>query len=125
MKRTQALLIAVALGIAVVVGAFSAFRTTQLGAKATTPRVSAATIARQNRALDRFEASLRKQLAQKPPAVKPLPAAPAARPAAAPAPAQAVIYHRPPPVVHVIHRHGGEGEDGGHDGGDGGGGLDD
>ena len=117
MKRLPASLIALALAVAVVAGMFAALRTTQLGAKATTTtKVSSTEIARQNRALDRAEAALRAELKRKPPAIARVPAA------APPAAGQTVIYHRPPPIVHVIHR-AGAGE---HEHGDGGGeGLDD
>jgi hypothetical protein len=127
MKRTHGFLIALALAFAVVAGTFAALRTTQLGAKATaTPRTSDAALLRQARALDRAEAALHKQLAQKPPALPAVPHTPMvatpslqAAPAPAPtslasAPAPHVIYVRPKPIVHVIHRHGGEhGDDGG------------
>lgn len=112
MKRTHAFIIALALAVAVVAGTFAALRTTQLGAKAT-PHVNSVQIARQNRALDRAEAALRAELRHKPPAL------PALHQGTAVAAAQTVIYHRPPPVVHVIHRAGGGEHD--HEGG----GLDD
>ena len=111
MKRLPALIIALALAVAVVAGTSAALRTTQLGSKAT-PHVSSAQIAQQNRALDRAQVALRAELRRKPPAISALPPA---------ASAQTVIYHRPPPVVHVIHRPGG----GEHDQGTEGGGLDD
>jgi hypothetical protein len=117
MKRIHALLIALALGIAVVAGTFAALRTTQLGSRATTTNVSSTQIAKQNRALTRAEAALRAELHRKPPAIGALPAARSTS-------AQTVIYRRPPAVVHVIHRRGGE-----HEGetaqGDGHGSLDD
>lgn len=113
MKRTHASILALALAVAVVAGSFAALRTTQLRANAT-PRVDATQIARQNRALDRAQAALRAELKHKPPAISALHQAPRAA-------AQTVIYHRPPPVVHVIHRAGGAEHD---DRGDGGG-LDD
>lgn len=94
MRRIHALIIAVALGVAVVLGSFAAVRTTHAAAP---PTVSNAEIAKQNRALDRAEATLRAELRRKPPAVTA-------------APQQTVIYHRPPAVVHVIHRHGSEAE---------------
>ena len=111
MKRIHALLIALALAVAVVAGTFAAMRTTQLGTSSTTAtqHVSTAEVARQTRILNRAEAALRAQLRRKPPKVPALPAAVTA-PAA---PAQTVIYHRAPTIVHVLHRHGGE-----HEGGD-------
>lgn len=113
MKRIHALLIALALGIAVVAGTLAALRTTHLGSNATATNVSSAQIAKQNRALTRAEAALRAELRHKPPAIAALPAkAPAisALPAVPSASAQTVIYHRPAPIVHVIHRSGGEHE---------------
>lgn len=114
MKRTHALLISLLLAAAVLAGSFAALRTTRLSTQSAAPtRVSSTALARQSRALDRAEAALRAELRRKPPA---LPAVAAARPAAAP-PAT-VVYHRPPAIVHVIHRHGGEHEsEGGHEGG--------
>jgi len=115
MTRTHGFLIALALAVAVVAGMFAALRTTQLGS-ASRPQVSNAQVVHQTRVLNRAEAALRAQLKRKPPAV---PALPAASPAAA---AQTVIYRRPAPIVHVIHRHGG---DGSSERDDRGGGLDD
>ena len=114
MKRTHALIIALALAIAVVAGSFAALRTTQLGAKAT-PQVNSIQIAQQNRALDRAAAALRAELKHKPPAI------PTLHQATRVLAAQTVIYHRPAPIVHVIHRAGG----GEHESSDRGGGLDD
>lgn len=93
MRRIHALIIAAAFGLAVVLGSFAAMRTTHA---ASAPTVSAAQVAKQNRALDRAESSLRAELRRKP--------ATAASPT--------IVYHRPPPVVHVVHRQGGEREDG-------------
>jgi hypothetical protein len=117
MKRLHALLIALALGIAVVAGTFAALRTTQLGSRSVATRVTSAQIARQNRALSKAEAALRAELRRKPPALGALPATRAA------APAQTVIYRRPPAIVHVVHRRGGEQSE--VEGGEGRGGLDD
>lgn len=129
MKRIHALIIALALGIAVVAGTFAALRTTQLGAgsQATATQVSSVQISKQNRALNRAEAALRAELKKKPPAIAAVPAnrmPTAGLPAAPPASAQTVIYHRPPPVVRVVHRPGGGGHDDGSSG-SGQGGLDD
>lgn len=110
MKRTHAFLIALALGIAVVAGTFAALRSQQLARNAA-PRMSSNQYAAQTRALDRAEAAIKAELRRRPPAV---PAVTAATPARAP---QAVIYRRPAPIVHVIHRHGGEHETESGDGG--------
>jgi hypothetical protein len=70
-------------------------------------RVGAAQLIRQTRALDRAEAQIRAELRRRPPAIPVTRAAPPAVPAAQPA---TIVYRRPAPVVHVIHRHGGEHE---------------
>ena len=117
MKRTHAALIAVVLAFAVLAGTFAALRTTQLGARSTTPSVSYAAIAAQNRQLDRAHAALLAQLRRRPPALPALAKPAAAAPAAVPAAAQTVVYVRPKPIVHIIHRHGGDHEaESGHDG---------
>ena len=103
MKRMHALLIALALGVAIVAGTFAAMRTTQLGASST-PRISDAQYLKQTRALARAEAALRAELRRKPTV------SPVVAPAPAVAPAQSVIYHRPAPIVRVVHRSGGERE---------------
>jgi hypothetical protein len=115
MKRSHAFLIALAIGVAAVFGLMAATRTTHLGSnptKATT--ISSAQIAARNRALDRMEITLRKQLTQKPPALPPMPATAPQQPQQ-----QRVLYVRPAPIVHIVHRHGGEHEAEGadHEGG--------
>ncbi len=107
--------------MASVAGTYAALRSSQLRANAA-PKVSAVQIQRQNQALNRAEAALRAQLRRKPPA---LPALPRTQPVhavpAGPAPALAgaaaprVTYVRPKPIVHIVHRHGGEPGD--HEGG--------
>jgi hypothetical protein len=107
MKRTHALLIALVLALAALAGTFAALRTTQLGAgqAARSTGLSAAQVAQRNRVLDRAQAALAAELRKQPPPL------PASNPAgAAPASAQTVVYVRPKPIVHVIHRHGGEHE---------------
>jgi hypothetical protein len=105
MNRRHALLIALMLGLAALVGAFALARTTHLGA-ATRAKVSATQIARQESALRRAEAALRRQITR----ASATPAAPAPR-------AQRVMYVRPKPVIVTIHRHGGEHEQEGQGGG--------
>lgn len=116
MKPAHVLVVAAAVAIAAVAGTYAAMRTTQLSLASAQPaRVSTAAIASQNRALHRARAALLAELKRKPPALPPVPApapvsAPAVRTATAPPAAAApVIYVRPKPIVHVIHRHG-EGE---------------
>ena len=67
--------------------------------------------------LDRYEASLRRARAQKPPKLPAIPAAgiqfagaQSAAPAGVPSTPVRVVYHRPPPIVVVKHRAGSEGE---------------
>ncbi|HEY1368198.1 MAG TPA: hypothetical protein VGF23_13820 [Gaiellaceae bacterium] len=104
MKRMHVAAVAVILAVASVFGVVAAAHTAGLGAAARASTPAAAIAGRQQR-LDRIEASLRKALADRPPA---LPAVPSAPTAAAPAPR--VVYHRPAPIVVVTHRAGGEHE---------------
>ena len=136
MPRTQSLIVAVSLGLAVVFGVIALNKTVHLGQAAAANPVAKSLIAKRTAQLNRFEASLRAELRKKPPAVPKVPkmpvatptssapaAAPAA-PAAAPAPAaasQRVVYVRPAPIIVHKHRPGG-GESEGSDHGDNGGG---
>jgi hypothetical protein len=130
MSRTPALVVVLALGFAAVTGTIALTKTVHLGQAAAKPHVSLAAIAKRKTQLDRFEASLRAQLKQKPPAIPKLPAVPpaATTPAAASAPApaasQRVVYVRPAPIVIHKHRAGGEHEGGGEHGDHEGGGDD-
>lgn len=130
MSRTAIVIVALSLAFAAVTGTIALTRTVHLGQAATRPAVSRSAIAKRTAQLNRFEASLRAELRNKPPAVPKVPPAPALSPAPAAAPApgplassQRVIYRRPAPIVIHKHRPGGEHE--GADRGDGGGGLDD
>lgn len=109
MNRTRALVVSLAVAVAAVAGVFALGDTLTLGAKAQS--TSNDQVAQRASQLDRYEASLRKALAQKSP---PLPAVPnttaqesATLQSAAPV---RVVYHRPPPIVDVKHRTGGEDE---------------
>jgi hypothetical protein len=125
MNKLHVTAIAGLLAFAAVLGTIAATHTVTLGAA---HRQSADTTVRKRaKQLDRFEASLRRALAQKPPKLPAVPKPPAvSRPAAAPAPQPQVVYRRPPPVVVVKHTH--HGDDGSESeasgGGDGGGGDD-
>jgi hypothetical protein len=130
----HALMISLAVGIAAIAGTIAATKTIHLGRSATTrPAAASSVIAQRTKQLDRAEIALKKALMQKPPKLPPLPATvPAGRaPSAGVAPTQQqrVIYVRPAPIVHTIHRAGGhesEHESGdGHESGSGGGGFDD
>jgi hypothetical protein len=105
---------------AAVLGAVAVTRTVSLGSGRA--RTADTAIRARTRQLNRFEASLRRELARKPPALPPLPkAAPAPAAASAPPP---VVYRRPAPIVVVRHLH--RGDDGGGEAADseGGGGGD-
>jgi hypothetical protein len=122
MKRTHAFIISLALAVAVVAGSFAALRSQHLAQQASGARVGAAQFDRQMRALDRAEARLSAELRRRPPAI---PALSTVAPATTRNQPQAIIYRRPAPIVHVIHRHGGEHESEHEARGDGGGGSDD
>jgi hypothetical protein len=125
MNRMHALIVSLAVGVAAIAGVFALGHTISLSnqAHATTDRQ----VAQRTAQLDRYEASLRKALAQKPPKLPPVPAAgsssaPTQSSVSAPlssAPPVRVVYHRPPPIVVVKHRAGGghefEAEGGGAD----------
>jgi hypothetical protein len=120
MKRLHVLVIALMLAIAAAAGLAAAVRTTHVGAAAHV-RVADSRIAQRNRQLNRIEASLAAQARRKPPALPPVGTAvtPRARPAS-------VVYVRPKPIVHVVHRVGGEHENEREtNGGDEGAGFDD
>ena len=106
MKRTSALLVSLAIGVAAIFGVFAVSRTLSLGNHARS--AANAQVIAKTRQLAQYEASLRKALAQKPPAVSAPAAGPASAPAAQPAQAVRVVYHRPPPIVIHKHRAGGE-----------------
>jgi hypothetical protein len=124
MSRTHVVAVALMLALAAAVGLFGLARTLGVGASASASSVPDAAIARRAHALDRFEASLQRQLAKRPPALPSVPAV--RRPAAAPAPSAAPVvrYVRPAPVVvssprshrddegeHEALSEGGEGDD--------------
>ena len=105
MTRTAALIVSLAIGVAAVFGLFAASHTVSLGNQS---RASVdAQVMKRTQQLNAYEASLRKALAQKTPALPQLatPAAPATS-----AQAVRVVYHRPPPIV--IHKHRTGGDDG-------------
>ncbi len=116
MNRTRALIVSLAVGLAAIAGVFALGHT--LALSNATSSTTDQKVAQRTRQLNRYEASLRKALVQKPPA---LPAVPRAGSdgsalqvaAGTPAPSLAsvgVVFHRPPPVVVIKHRAGGEAE---------------
>jgi hypothetical protein len=132
MSRTTAVAFAVLLAVNAVVGVAALTRTLRLGqaSQQASQRASSTLVAKRTAQLDRFGASLRAQLAKKPPPLpkKPSPAtyassAPPAPAAAAVAGAPQVTYVRPAPIIVHKHRPGSEQEGG--DAADEGGGSDD
>lgn len=112
MSRTLAFAFAALLALNAVVGVVALTRTLHLGQAS--HKASDALVAKRSAQLDRFEASLRTQLAKKPPPLPKMPAAAASGTAsisAAPATsAPQVRYVRPAPIVIHKHRPGGEHE---------------
>jgi hypothetical protein len=108
MNRTRALIVSLAVGLAAITGVFALGQTVALGnqAHATTNDQ----VARRAAQLNRYEASLRRALAQKPPALPPVPTSAGAASSLQSAAPVRVVYHRPPPVVVIKHRAGGEHE---------------
>ena len=109
MNHTRALVISLAVAVAAVAGVFAAASTVTLGADARS--TSDAQVARRSAQLDRYEASLRKALARKPPTLPPVPSTVSESSPLQSAAPRKVVYHRAPPVVVVTHRDGGESED--------------
>jgi non-ribosomal peptide synthetase component E (peptide arylation enzyme) len=121
MNKTYLTIFALLVAGATVLGAVAVTRTTGLGQAAR--HTNDAAVTARTKQLAAYAAKLQKELKARPPALPKVPkAAPAAAPAAAPV-AQAaprIVYHRPPPVVTVVHTSH-HGDDGGSEGGDGGG----
>ena len=93
MKKTQALGIALLLGVAAAAGALALVRTSSVAGPARQAAVPDAVIAQLNRELDRSEAKLKQALARKPPKLQPvIPQAGASRP-------EQIVYVRPKPIV--------------------------
>jgi hypothetical protein len=108
MNRTSALFVSLAIAVAAIAGVFALGNTLSLGrsAHASTDRQ----VAQRTAQLDRYEASLRKALLKKPPALPRLSTStPATAPVQAAAPVR-VVYHRPPPIIVTKHRSAGAGE---------------
>jgi hypothetical protein len=101
MKKIHALAIALILAVSAGLGLAAATKTAGLRSGTATAVTTKAAIAARSRKLDRLEASLRRALRDKPPAL------PAARNPAA-APAQQVVYRRPAPIVVIKHTHHGD-----------------
>lgn len=120
MKKVNVALIAGLLAVAAVLGTVAATHSVSLGASHRRSTDKAVQV--RAKQLDAFEASLRRALAKKTPALPRVPKAPAVtRSAAAPVQPR-VVYRRPPAIVVVRHTHHG---DDGYERSDGGGGGDD
>jgi hypothetical protein len=121
MSRTLAIVFAALLAVNAVVGTVALTRTVHLGQASHTS--SSAIVAKRTRQLDRFEASLRAQLAKKPAALPKVRSSSASggTASAAGAVAPRVRYVRPAPIIVHKHRAGGEHEDDAAFAGEGGG----
>jgi DMSO/TMAO reductase YedYZ molybdopterin-dependent catalytic subunit len=105
MNKRHALLIALVLGVAAVLGAHAALRTTHLGAASR--NATAAQLARREHRLNADEATLKRALTDR--------HAPTASLTKRP---QKVVYVRPAPIVIHKHRSGEHNDDGGDSGGE-------
>ena len=108
MQKLHVTLVAGLLAGAAILGTFAATHTVSLGAAHT--RAGDAKALARTKQLNRFEASLHRALARKPPALPTVPSA-AAGGAQAPPAQPRVVYRRPPAIVVVRHLH--HGDDGG------------
>jgi hypothetical protein len=106
MNKMHALAVAIILTVSAGFGLVAAARTAGLHSASGSAAVSSPAISARAQKLDRVEASLRRALRDRPPA---LPALPPSRPAAAAA-VPRVVYHRPAPIVVVKHRPSSEAE---------------
>jgi len=104
MNKMHALVVAAILAVSTVFGLVAARRTS--GLRSASPTVSSAAVSARAHKLDRIEASLRRALRDKPPA---LPALPASRGSVVVA-ATHVVFHRPAPIIVVKHRSSSEAE---------------
>jgi hypothetical protein len=109
MSRKHTLIVSLSLALAAAAGLAAVTSTVHVGRSSR--KVAAIAIARRSAQLDRFEAALRAQLEQRPPALPKLPAVPG-EPAASGRVVQRVEYVRPPAIVIHRHRPGGDGSEG-------------
>jgi hypothetical protein len=126
MRKIHVFLIALALGVAAVLGVAAATRTTALRAAARPHTTTAAqAIAARAHRLDRLQVALRRSLRAKPPALPPVPTAvapaPALAAAARTAAAPRIVYRRPAPIVVIKHHANHDSKSDHHEPGDGGG----
>lgn len=104
MNRKHAVILFLAIGLTAIIGVFAATRTVGLGHR--TRAATDAQVAQRTAALDRYAASLRKVLAQKPRELPALPASSTATGLTGEVQPVRVVYHRPPPIVIHTHRSG-------------------
>ena len=119
MRKSNVALVAGLLAVAAVLGGVALVRTAGLGAASRAANDAAVTA--KEKQLAAYQAKLTRALAQKPPALPPLPKtvrASSVSPSSTP-PKPKVVYRRPPPIVVVQHTHHGddgyEAEGGGQD----------
>ena len=111
MSRPLAVAFAALLALNAVVGTLALTRTLHLGQAS--QKTSDALVAKRTAQLDRFEASLKTQLAKKPPVLPKMPTAASGSASISAAPtasAPQVRYVRPAPIIVHKHRPGGEHE---------------
>jgi hypothetical protein len=101
MRKRHVVAVAVLIGISAALATYAVTRTSELGvsSRASSKKAADATVTVQTRKLDTLEASLRKALALKPPA---LPRVPKLRPA--PQPPRVVYSAAPAPTTRVVVR---------------------
>lgn len=104
MSKMHALVVAAILALSAGFGLVAATRTA--GLRSASPSVSSTAVSARAHKLDRVEASLRRALRDKPPALPALPASRGSAVAAAPH----VVFHRPAPIIVVKHRSSSEAE---------------
>jgi hypothetical protein len=106
MNKLHALVVAAILAVGAGFGFVASTRTVGLSSAAPSAGASSAAVSARAHKLDRVEASLRRALRDRPPALPAVPAAGGSAVAAVPR----VVYHRPAPIIVVKHRSGGEAE---------------
>jgi hypothetical protein len=116
MKKIHVTAVALLLGVSTALGVAAATQTTSLRTTTAKTSVSSTAIAARSHRLDKVQASMRRALRDRPPALPAMPkkAGPAA------APTQHVVYQRPAPIVVVKHgtHHDSESDHEAHSGGD-------
>ena len=106
MQRANALVIALLLGAAVVIGSVAALKTTEVKDASAKPAVSAQALTQRSKRLDSVQIALRNALARRPPKLPSVPHYPTVAQGRAAPPV--VRYVRPAPIVVVHHRARGE-----------------